>query len=208
MSTGIRLAHTWPHRHVWKMSGSILERKEAPVQLPVPISASSRNNNRWQAYTLLLLGMLFLVGAWLRLLNAYPVGELFFGSSMLAAAMFNTRRFLAVAWLTTLIGLAGFLIFGHILPGNQILAVHVMAIGLGILGIRWMARHGYISTDTMMPGLVIISVGIIEYLQAAHLTPAHFLSFALSLWLPGYGLLVLGLVCLVTSRRTHISTKR
>ena len=190
------------------MSGSVLERKEVPVQLPVPISASRRNNNRWQAITLLLLGMLFLVGAWLHLLNTYPVGELFFGSGLLAAAMFNTRRFLAVAWLTTLIGLAGFLIFGHIIPGNQILAVHVMAIGLGILGIRWMARWGYISTDTMMPGLVIISVGIIEYLQAAHLTPAHFLSFALSLWLPGYGLLVSGLVCLVASRRTHISAKR
>jgi hypothetical protein len=190
------------------MSRSVLGRKEAPVQLPVPISASRRNNNRWQAYMLLLFGMFFLIGAWLRLLNGYPVGELLFGSGLLAAAMFNTRRFLAVAWLTTLIGLAGFLIFGHILPGNQILAIHVMAIGLGILGIRWMARHGYISTDTMMPGLVIISVGIIEYLQAAHLTPAHFLSFALSLWLPGYGLFVLGLVCLVTSRRTHISTKR
>ena len=208
MSTGIRLAHAWPHRYVGKMAGSVLERKEVPVQLPVPIFASRRNNNQWQAYTLLLLGMFFLAGAWLRLLNAYPVGELFFGSSMLAAAMFNTRRFLAVAWLTTLIGLAGFLVFGHILPGNQILAVHVMAIGLGILGIRWMVRRGYISTDTMMPGLVIISVGIIEYLQAAHLTPAHFLSFALSLWLPGYGLLVLGLVCLVTSKRTRISTKR
>src|SRR5258708_28691119 len=131
------------------------------------------------------------------------MGDLLFVFSMRGEEMLNPRRFPAVAWLTTLIGLAGFLIFGHILPGNQILAVHVMAIGLGILGIRWMARRGYIGTDTMMPGLVIISVGIIEYLQAAHLTPAHFLSFALSLWLPGYGLLLLGLVCLVTARRKH-----
>jgi len=44
------------------------------------VSASSRTNNRWQAYVLLLLGVIFLIVAWLDLLNAYPIGELFFNS--------------------------------------------------------------------------------------------------------------------------------
>lgn len=167
------------------------------------LPASSRINNRQQAYVLLLLGVVFLAGAWLGLLNSYPVGELFFGLGMLAAAPLNTHRFLAVGWLTTLIGLAGFLVFGHALPGGQILSAHVLAIGLGLLGIEWMARRSYLSAAALTPSLLVIGVGVVEYLQAAHLTPAHFLSFALSLWLPGYGLLVLGLACLALSGRTE-----
>ena len=171
------------------------------------VSASSRTNNRWQAYVLLLLGVIFLIGAWLDLLNAYPIGELFFGLGILAASPLNTHRFLAAGWLITLIGLAGFLIFGHTLPVSQLLAVHVLAIGMGLLGIRWMARRGYLSTETLTPSLLVVGVGVVEYLQAAHLTPAHFLSFALSLWLPGFGLLVLGLLSLVMSGRKEINAK-
>ncbi len=166
------------------------------------LSANSRATNRRQAYVLLLLGVVFLIVAGLGLLNSYPVGELFFGLGMLAAAPLNTHRFLAAGWLTTLIGLAGFLIFGHALPGNQILAAHVLAIGLGLLGIGWMARRSYVRAETLTPSLLVVGVGVVEYLQAAHLTPAHFLSFALSLWLPGYGLLVLGLLALAMSGRT------
>ena len=177
------------------------------MQHPFSVSAGSRANNLRQAYVLLLLGVVSLIVAWLGLLNAYPVGEVFFGLGMLIAAPLNTHRFLAAGWLTTLIGLAGFLIFGHMLPGNQILAAHVLAIGLGLLGIGWMARRGYISAEALTPSLLVIGVGFVEYLQAAHLTPAHFLSFALSLWLPGFGLFVLGLFALAISGRTSIYAK-
>jgi hypothetical protein len=78
-----------------------------------------------------------------------------------------------------------------------------MAIGVGLLGTGWMARRSYISAETLTPSLLVVGVGVVEYLQAAHLTPAHFLSFAFSLWLPGLGLLVLGLVSLATSGRTE-----
>ena len=172
------------------------------------VSASSRTTNRWQAYVLLLLGVIFLIGAWLDVLNGYPIGELVFGLGILAASPLNTHRFLAAGWLITLIGLAGFLIFGHTLPVSQLLAVHVLAIGMGLLGIRWMTRRGYISTETLTPSLLVVGVGVVEYLQTAHLTPAHFLSFALSLWLPGFGLLVLGLLSLAMSGRTKAHTKR
>jgi hypothetical protein len=178
------------------------------MQRPFSVSASNRANNRRQAYVLLLLGVVFLIVARLGLLSSYPVGEMFFGLGMLAAAPLNTHRFLAAGWLITLIGLAGFLIFGHALPGSQILAAHVLAIGLGLLGIGWMVRRGYISAETLTPSLLVVGVGVVEYLQSAHLTPAHFLSFALSLWLPGFGLLVLGLVSLATSGRTYINTKQ
>jgi hypothetical protein len=69
------------------------------------------------------------------------------------------------------------------------------------LGIAWMRHRGYISSDIVTPGLLILGVGVVEYLQAAHLTPSTFLPFALSLWLPGSGLLVLGLIHLATSAR-------
>jgi hypothetical protein len=173
------------------------------MQQPFSLSANSRATNRRQAYVLLLLGVVFLIVAGLGLLNSYPVGELFFGLGMLAAAPLNTHRFLAAGWLTTLIGLAGFLIFGHALPDSQILAAHVLAIGVGLLGIGWMARRSYISAATLTPSLLGVGVGVVEYLQAAHLTPAHFLSFAFSLWLPGLGLFALGLVSLATSGRTE-----
>ncbi len=148
------------------------------------------------------------MAAWFDVLHGYPIGELFFGLGILAASPLNTHRFLAAGWLITLIGLAGFLIFGHTLPVSQLLAVHVLAIGMGLLGIRWMARRGYISTGTLTPSLLVVGVGVVEYLQAAHLTPAHFLSFALSLWLPGFGLLLLGLLSLAMSGRTEIHAKR
>lgn len=171
------------------------------------VSTSRRTNNRWQAYVLLMLGVIFLMIAWLDLLNAYPTGELFFGLGILAASPLNTHRFLAAGWLITLIGLAGFLIFGHTLPVSQLLAVHVLAIGMGFLGIRWMTRRGDLSTETLTPSLLVLGVGVVEYLQAAHLTPAHFLSFALSLWLPGFGLLVLGLLSLAMSGRAELKAK-
>lgn len=179
-----------------------MRKQERVMQQQFSVSTRSRANNLRQACLLLLLGVVLLVVAWLGWLNAYPIGEVSLGLGMLAATPFNTRRLLAAAWLTTMIGLAGFFVFGHILPGSQLLAAHVLAIALGLLGIQWMARRGYISIDTLVPGLLVLGVGVVEYLQAGHLTPAHFLSFALSLWFPGIGLCVLGLLMLAASGGT------
>jgi len=51
------------------------------------------------------------------------------------------------------------------------------------------------------PGLIVVAVASIEWLLAAHLTPGNFVPFMLSLWLPGIGLLLLGLMYLAVSIR-------
>src|ERR1700738_1586133 len=107
------------------------------MQQSFSLSAHTHVYNRAQACMLLLLGSVFMSGAWSGMLHAYPVGELCFGLGMLVAAPFNPQRFLAAAWLITLIGLAGFLVFGHMLPATQFLAVHVLAIGFGLVGTWW-----------------------------------------------------------------------
>jgi len=180
------------------------------VQRSISLPTKNYAHNRTQAGFLLLLGIMFLIGAESGVLNAYPVGELCFGLGMLAASPFNTQRFLAAAWLTTLIGLAGFLVFVHMLPVTQFLAVHVLAIGFGLLGTCWMAHQRYISSSTLTPAMLIVGVGVVEYLQAGHLTPPHFLTFALSLWFPGYGLLLLGLIALATTlgARASVDARR
>jgi hypothetical protein len=147
---------------------------------------------------MLVLGGIFLAVAWLGILKHYPLGVLLFGVGMLAVAPLNPRRFLSSGWLMTSLGVATFLMFRHYIPDSQILTVHLLAIGLGLLGIAWMARRGYIGAGALTPGLFVVGVGVAEYLQAAHLTPSPLVPFVLSLWLPGFGLSVLGLVSLAT----------
>ena len=165
--------------------------------------AGGRTDTRRQAYVLLLLGFFFLIVAWLGMFNSYSVGVLLFGLGMLGVTPLNPRRFLSAGWLTTTLGVATFLMFRHYIPNSQIIAAHILAIGLGLLGIAWMARRGYIGTGALTPGLFVVGLGIVEFLQAAHLTPTTLLPFALSLWLPGFGLFALGLFSLVTSGRTE-----
>ena len=92
--------------------------------------------------------------------------------------------------------------FRHTIPDSQVLTAHLLAIGLGLLGIAWMARRGYVGAGALTPGLFVVGVGVIEYLQAVHLMPSTVVPFALSLWLPGFGLFALGLVSLAASGRT------
>jgi hypothetical protein len=171
------------------------------MQQPVSVSAGGRANNYRQAYALLLLGVVFLAVAWLGILNPYPLGVLLFGVGMLGVAPLNPRRFLSAGWLMTSLGVATFLMFRQYIPASQILAAHLFAIGLGLLGIAWMARRGYIGAGALTPGLFVVGVGVTEYLQATHLTPSPLVPFALSLWLPGFGLSVLGLASLATIHR-------
>jgi hypothetical protein len=172
------------------------ERGEVPMQRPFSMSTGSRAKNRRQAYALLLLGVVFLAVAWLGILNPYPLGVLLFGLGMLGVAPLNPRRFLPAGWLMTSLGVATFLMFRQYIPDSQVLTAHLLAIGLGLLGIAWIARRGYISAGALTPALFVVGVGVTEYLQAAHLTPSILVPFALSLWLPGSGLFLLGLVSL------------
>ena len=170
--------------------------------------AGGRTDTRRQAYVLLLLGFVFLIVAWLGMFNSYSVGVLLFGLGMLGTALFNPRRFLPAGWLTTTLGVATFLMFRHYIPDSQVLTAHLLAIGVGLLGIAWIARHGHIGAGALTPGIFVVGVGVTEYLQAVHLTPSALVPFALSLWLPGSGLFVLGLVCLAMNGRTSIHAKR
>ncbi len=167
------------------------------------LRASSHINNLRQAYALLLLGIVCLALAWLLHPSTrdYPIGVLVFGIGMLIASILNPYRLVSASLITTLLGIAVFLAFKPLIPGDQVLAYYILAIGLALLGIALMARRGYIKAGAVTPGLLVIGVGIIEYLLTAGYTPSWFVPFMLSLWLPGVGLLVLGVIYLATSGR-------
>lgn len=164
--------------------------------------ATTRANLR-QAYVLLLLGAIFLLAAWLLKLNPliYPLGILCFGLGMLVAALLNPARLVIAACLTTALGVAVFLAFRQIIPGNQILSAYIFAIGVGLFAIALAGRRRYVGRGALSPAIIVIIVGIVEYLLAKGLAPSWFIPFALSLWLPGIGLLVLGLGYLLSSFR-------
>ena len=172
-----------------------------------PFSASRRVKSCQQAYALLLLGIVFLIVAWLGILNPYSLGVLLLGLGILGVAPFNPRHFLSAGWLMASLGVATFLMFRRSIPDSQVLTTHLLAIGLGLLDIAWMARHGYIRAGALTPGFFVVGVGVIEYLQAEHLMPPTVVPFALSLWLPGFGLFALGLVSLAASGRTYIAER-
>jgi hypothetical protein len=167
------------------------------------ILATTHTHNVQQAYLLILLGIVFLLAASLLNLNpyTYPLGVFLFGAGMLVAWLFNPSRLGAASWLTTLLGIAVFLAFKRLIPGSQVLAIYILAIGLGLLAITFMARQGYIHVGAITPSLIVIAVGVIEYMLATNSTPSNFIPFMLSLWLPGIGLLVLGVIYLLTSGR-------
>lgn len=167
----------------------------------VSVRAASRARNRRQALVLLLLGSVCLLAAWLLhpSSSAYPIGVMVLGIGMMIAAIINPYRLMIASWLTLLLGIAAFLFFGHFIPGNQVFPAYIIAIGLALIGIAFMARRGYVGVGAISPGLIVLGVGIIEVLLVANLMPQQFVPFMLSLWLPGIGLVVLGLVCLVTS---------
>jgi len=167
--------------------------------------AAKRITSRLQAFLLLLLGVLCLLAAWLLHPNpfAYPVGILVLGLGMLLAAALNPHRLVIGGILTALIGMAVFLSFKPVIPvlRGQDLVTFLLAIGLAELAIALMTRRGYIGAGAVTPGLIVVAVAIIELLLAEHLTPGNFVPFMLSLWLPGIGLPVLGLIYGAVSMR-------
>ncbi len=86
---------------------------------------------------------------------------------------------------------------------NEVFPEYIIAIGIGLIGI---ARRGYVGAGAVTPGILVLGVGLIEYwLVNGHaigsLTPDRFIAFMLSLWLPGFGLTILGITYLLISMR-------
>jgi len=168
----------------------------------------SKNSIYLQAYVLLILGFVCLLAAWLIHPNTseYPVGVLIFGFGMLIACIINPYRLVIASFLTTTLGIAVYLFFKHLIPGNEVFPEYIIAIGIGLIGIAFMARRGYVGAGALTPGILVLGVGIIEYwlisgYTIGSLTPDRFITFMLSLWLPSIGLLLLGLTYLLLSMR-------
>ena len=120
------------------------------------IHASAHSNNYIQAYVLLLLGFVFLTLAWLGMFHSFSLGVALFGLGMLAIELLNPRRFLSAGWLMASLGVAILLVFLHSIPESLVLTAHFLAIGLGLLGIAWMARRGYIRTGALTQGFFVV----------------------------------------------------
>jgi len=121
---------------------------------------SAHSHNYRQTYVLLLLGFVFLTLAWLGMFNSFSIGVLLLGLGMLVVGLLNPRRFLSAGWLMASLGVATFLMFRHSIPDSQVLTAHLLAIGLGLLGIAWMARRGYIRAGALTPGFFVVGVGV------------------------------------------------
>lgn len=163
--------------------------------------AGVRAKNRHQAFALLLMGIVCLLVAWLVHPDSsvYPVGVMVLGIGMLIGVILNPYRLMIASLLVALVGVAVFLAFKGLIPGNQALPAYIIAMGLGLIVIALMTQRGYIGKGAITPGVIVLVVGIIEALLAAGRTPAGFIPFMLSFWLPGIGLVVLGLAYLATS---------
>ncbi len=162
--------------------------------------------NLRQAYVLLILGIITLLAAWLLPLDlsTYPIGALVLGLCFFIAATFNPYRLAVVSWLALLLGIYVFLAFKrNFIHWNlaESFSALIIALGLGLIGVVFMARRGYVGTGAISPAIIVLGVGILEYLLAANLAPANTLSFILSLWFPAFSLLLFGVFYLLTSRR-------
>ncbi len=161
---------------------------------------TTHQSNRKQAFALLIIGVLSLLGALLLRSNPYPVGIFVFGLGMLISTLFNPYRLMTAGILMTTIGISIYLAYSRtfIPSGGSTL---YLAIAVGLLAIAFAARRGYIGAGAITPALLVLVVGLIEYPPAAHLLPSNYVAFLLSLWLPAIGLLALGVVYLLLGRR-------
>lgn len=161
-----------------------------------------------QAYVLLILGIVCLLVALLihPSTSKYPVGVMIFGLGMLIACIVNPYKLVIASFLTSALGIAVYLFFNHLIPGNEVFPEYILAMGIGLIGIALMARRGYIGAGALTPGIFILGVGIIEYwlisgYSIGSLTSERFITFMLSFWLPSIGLMSLGLIYLLLSMR-------
>ena len=127
--------------------------------------ATSKSNFIRQAYILIIPGLVCLLAAWLVHINTseYPIGVMFFGLGMLIACIINPHRLVVASFLTTMLGIAVYLFFKHLISGNEVFPVYIIAIGIGLFGIALMARRNYVGAGAVTPGIFVLGVGIIEY---------------------------------------------
>jgi hypothetical protein len=83
-----------------------------------------------------------------------------FGFGMLIACIINPYRLVIASFLTTALGIAVYLFFKHLIPGNEVFPEYIVAIGIGI---AFMARRGYVGRRAATPGILVLGVGLIEY---------------------------------------------
>ena len=173
----------------------------------LPLRASSHASDRRQAFALLILGALFLVAAWIVHIvlgipsTRYPLGVLLLGLGMLLGAALNPARLVSAALLTTALGVPVFLFFKGLVPLLPTFTLYILAIGLALLGIAWAARRSYVGKGAVTPAILVLLVGLVEYLLVTNHLPTQFVPFMLSLWLPGLGLLLIGLAYLLSRRQ-------
>lgn len=164
---------------------------------------TTRARNLRQVYVLLILGAICLLLAWLwhPSTATYPLGVLVLGLGMGIATLLNPSRLAPASCMLVPLGLAVFFAFNHTLPGGQVFPVYILALGIGLFACALLARRGSIGRGAVTPPLIVLGVGVIEYLLIGGHTPNNFVPFMLSFWLPGIGLLVLGLLYLLASLR-------
>lgn len=161
------------------------------------------NRERSQAYVLLALGIILILGALLLHPSPFvvPVGLLFFGLGTLISAAFNPARLAIAGIIYTLVGAVIFDAFKPIIPYDSSLAV--IAVGLALFAIAFLARRGYVGTGAISPSILILIVGILLY-QPTGRTASRFLApFILSLWFPGVMLLLIGSLYYLQSIRKN-----
>ena len=169
---------------------------------------SSKSKMYLQAYLLLILGIVCLLVALLLhpSTGEYPVGVMIFGLGMLIACIVNPYRLVIASFLTTALGIAVYLFFKHLIPGDEVFPEYIIAMGIGLIGIALMGRRGFVGAGALTPGIFVLGVGVIEFwlingYSIGSLTPERFITFMLSFWLPSIGLLLLGLIYLLLSLR-------
>ena len=165
--------------------------------------AVTHMRNLRQSYLLIALGVICLLVAWLLhpSTGSFPLGVLALGLGLLIAGLINPYRLMIGGCLGTLVGIAVFLFFSHHIPGGQGFPAYIVAFGVALIGIGLMGRRGYVKAGAISPGLIVLSIGIVEVLLVANLLPSGFLPFVLSFWFPGIGLVLAGLFYLAMSGR-------
>src|SRR5258708_34159464 len=138
----------------------------------VRLHAASHVQNLRQAYALLLLGIICLLAAWLLHPDTriYPIGVLVLGIGMLIATIINPYRLMAASLLITPAGIATFLTFKNLIPGNQAFPALIIALGLGLTGALMTCRR-FIGSAAITPSLLVLLIGILQSLLAVNLTP-------------------------------------
>ncbi len=156
----------------------------------------ARKNERGalQAYVLMALGLLLLLGAFFLHLNAFsnPVGLFTLGLGLLVSVVFNPTRLAIPGVIFTLVGAAIFIAYKPLIPYDNGLVVIV--IGLALLIIALLTRRGYIGGGAASPGLLVLLVGFFLYPPTGQAATMLLAPFILSLWFPGIALFLLGLI--------------